>query len=135
MMNRFLLFACLALTLTAVKAQKTARMDSLQMDSLRDIEIQLQALSSEFVNSPDERTRISSAYYFVKNLAKALRMRDSYAYPFDSIKSVSVLKAPDNYFRIFTWHLRLDNGVYRQYGVIQMNPDQYPGKIRQTRKI
>lgn len=127
-MKRILLFVCLACALVELKAQQY-RADSLQLDSLRDIEIQLQGLSFEFVNSPDERTRISSGFYFVKNMAKALRMRGAYAYGFDSLKSVSVLKAPDNYFRIFTWHLRLDNGVYRQYGVIQLNPDKYPGKV------
>lgn len=130
-MIKKILLVCLTLPVFSAFAQK--RIDSLQVDSLRDMEIQLQGLSQEFVNSPDERTRVSSAYYFVKTMARAMRTRGSYEYRFDSIKSVSVLPAPDNFFRIFTWHLRLDNGVYRQYGVLQMNPDKYPGKGMEER--
>lgn len=91
-------------------------------DTLLTYELQLQGQSAEFINSDDERTRVSSAYHFVKTLVKALKVKNSYQYPFDSLKSVSILKAPDDAFRIFTWHLRLDNGIYRCYGVIQLNP-------------
>lgn len=117
----------------AVKAQQRGS-DSLLVDSLQDYEVVLSGLASEFVNSPDERTRVSSAYYFVKYMVKALKMPGSYTHPFDSLKAVSILRAPDDYFRIFTWQLRLDNGVYRNYGVIQMNPRKYPGKALELKE-
>jgi hypothetical protein len=31
------------------------------------------------------------------------------------------MRSPDNQFRIFTWHLRTDDGHYRYYGAIQKN--------------
>ena len=70
-MIKKILLVCLTLPVFSAFAQK--RIDSLQVDSLRDMEIQLQGLSQEFVNSPDERTRVSSAYYFVKTMARAMR--------------------------------------------------------------
>jgi hypothetical protein len=112
-------------------AQQT-NTDSIDIaDSLTTLEIQLQGLSFELINSNDERTRVSSAYHFVKTFVKTLRIKDSYKYPFDSLKSISIIKAPDNTFRIFTWHLRLDNGLYRCYGVIQLNPEKkyFDGKL------
>ncbi|MFY8172307.1 MAG: hypothetical protein ACOVJ4_06630, partial [Sphingobacteriaceae bacterium] len=33
----------------------------------------------------------------------------------------SIMRSPDNQFRIFTWHLRTDDGHYRYYGAIQKN--------------
>lgn len=112
-------------------AQQATTDSTAIVDSLTTLEIQLQGLSFEFINSKDERTRVSSAYHFVKTLVKTLKVKDSYQYPFDSLKSISILKAPDNTFRIFTWHLRLDNGLYRCYGVIQLNPVKkyFDGKL------
>lgn len=96
-------------------------MDSVYRDSIRNMEYQLEGLSHRFINSPDIQERITSCYYFIKTLKKALLVPQSYEYEFTSLKTVSILKPKDNTFRIFTWNLILDSGKYMYFGAIQMN--------------
>lgn len=47
-----------------------------------------------------------------------------YSYPFDSLKRIGKLTAPDNSFRIFTWNLVSGSGRSTNYCIIQFNPDK-----------
>jgi hypothetical protein len=100
-----------------------AQADSLSLDTLHDAEIKLVGLGENMIHSFDEKERLTSGFYFVKMLSRALKVQGSYDYPFDSLKSVSILKSPDNLFRIFTWNLVLANESFKYFGVIQMNPE------------
>jgi hypothetical protein len=111
-----------------------SRIDSLSLDSLHDLEIRLEGLGRNMITSTDEDERLSSSYHFVKAFVKALRIRNSYFYNFDTIKNISVLTAPDNTFRIITWNLALNNETFRNYGVIQLNPD-YMKKLKDTTNL
>ncbi|WP_374950758.1 hypothetical protein [Mucilaginibacter sp.] len=82
-------------------------------------------LGKKFVNDSVDMERKSANYAFIKTLVSALRVPHSFNYSFDSVKSISVLNAPDNRFRIFSWHIMNEDGSYRFYGTIQMNaPDK-----------
>jgi hypothetical protein len=58
---------------------------------------------------------------FVKTLIRSLQVKHSFHYPFDSLRGVSHLYAPDSTFRIFSWQLDFqDSYAYaRQRGAIQ----------------
>lgn len=62
---------------------------------------------------------------FAKNVDEELNillgMDDDHLYPYDNLNPISVLTAPDNKFRIFTWGLQFSNGCYRYYGAVQIN--------------
>lgn len=123
-----ILFAFGLIGVQTTKAQKFPlgsinRIDSLSLDSLNDIEIRLEGLGKTMIISSDEKERLTSAYHFVKTFVRALRIQNSYFYNFDTIKNISVLTSPDNKFRVITWNLVLDNEAFRNYGVIQLNPD------------
>ena len=136
----FTLFFILGLvSLTPLKAQKLPtgsvnRIDSLNLDSLNDLEIRLEALGKLMITSIDEQERLTSTYHFVKSFVKALRIENSYFYNFDTIKNISVLPSPDNIFRVITWNLALNNQNYRNYGVIQLNPD-YLKTVKDTTNL
>lgn len=118
-------------------AQRNAaihKIDSLSLDSLQEIEYRLETLAKTMILSTDENERLTSAFHFVKHMVKALKINNSYYYPFDTIKSISVLDAPDNKFRIITWNLALNNETYRNYGVIQLNPE-YLKTIKDTTNL
>jgi hypothetical protein len=126
-------------SLTPLKAQKLPtgsvnRIDSLNLDSLNDLEIRLEALGKLMITSTDEQERLTSAYHFVKSFVKALRIENSYFYNFDTIKNISVLPSPDNIFRVITWNLALNSQNYRNYGVIQLNPD-YIKTVKDTTNL
>lgn len=125
---------CISPVMAQTKADDLKRIDSLSLDSLNDIEIRLEGLGRTMIVSTDEKERITSAFHFVKTFIRALRMQNSYFYPFDTIKNISVLTAPDQRFRVITWNLALNNETYRNYGVIQMNPD-YLKTIKDTTNL
>ena len=65
--------------------------------------------------------RMNANTQFIQTLVQALKIPHSFNFPFDSVKSVSILNSPDNRFRIISWHIAFDDGSYRFYGTIQMN--------------
>jgi hypothetical protein len=100
------------------------KIDSLSLDSLRDYEIRLGGLGFSMVRDFDEEVRITSGRNFIRQFGRALRVANSYYYPFDSLKNLMVLYAPDDLFRIFTWNVATNDETFRYFGVIQMNPEK-----------
>jgi hypothetical protein len=64
--------------------------------------------------------RMVSDSIFTRMLVRALRIKNSFYYPFDSLFGISRLYAPDSSFRIFTWTIQFDDFYSRQKGAIQM---------------
>ncbi len=52
-------------------------------------------------------------------LEETLELKNSISYPFDSLKTISVLTSPDKKVRIFTWYLISDEGIHEHYGFLQ----------------
>lgn len=77
--------------------------------------------AKDMIFNGEASTRFHSDSVFIKNLVQALKIPYSYYYPFDSIKTVSILYPPDSSFRIFSWQIQRDESYYRQFGAIQMN--------------
>ena len=67
-----------------------------------------------------QEDRMISDSTFTKTLVRALQIKNSFYYPFDSLIGISKLYAPDSSFRIFTWVLAFDDYYYRQRGAIQL---------------
>jgi hypothetical protein len=88
---------------------------------LENFEDSLKTLGKHFVNDSDETARNDANYGFIKMLVSALKVPNSFLYPFDSVKSVRIINSPDNRFRIFSWPIQEKDGSYRFYGTIQMN--------------
>ncbi len=84
----------------------------------------LSKLGYTMYNEPSEPERLDANFTFVKTLVAALKEPYSYRFPFDSLHMVSILGAPDDSFRVFSWHIQLNDGSYLYYGTIQLNtPD------------
>jgi len=64
--------------------------------------------------------RMISDSIFTRTLVRALQIKNSFYYPFDSVMGISKLYAPDTSFRIFTWQIVYDDYYSRQKGAIQM---------------
>jgi hypothetical protein len=80
----------------------------------------LKTLSAKTFNAESNATRFALNATFIKTLVNALKTPHSFHFNFDSLQKVSILKAPDNSFRIFTWYVPVDDGSYRFFGTIQM---------------
>lgn len=58
---------------------------------------------------------------FMTCLRKALNTEGAFDFPFDSLKTIGKLTAPDNSFRIFNWNIPNDDGTYTYYGFLMVN--------------
>lgn len=61
-----------------------------------------------------------ACYAFIPKLVAALKIDNSFFYPFDSITQLAKVYPPDSSFRILTWQMQYPKGHFRYYGVIQM---------------
>ncbi len=119
MMKNFLLWITTLLLYSNCYAQHSD--DNGQIKQLKNYEDSLASLGKQFINDDNEMDRKNANYQFIKTLVNALKIPDSFLYPFDSVKSVSILNSPDNRFRIISWPIINDDGSYRFYGTIQIN--------------
>lgn len=110
-----ILLCCAAGKLTAQHTfafNKSPEMNKYQDSLLR--------LNDATFNADNNEQRFALNAQFIKTLVNSLKTHGSFAYPFDSLKKISVVKSADNSFRIFSWHLPIDDGTYRFFGTIQM---------------
>ncbi len=111
----FILF-CLSLQMLAA-GQKINPAD---LKKLRAKEDTLKEYAMYMVTDSLTEDRMVSDSIFTKTLVRALQIRNSFFFPFDSVIGISKLYAPDTSFRIFTWSISYDDYYHRQRGAIQM---------------
>lgn len=99
-----------------IRAQKKAPA-SVQL--LMQLEENMRNYANDIVNAPETADRAIADSFFTKALVQALKVPYSFSYPFDSLKTISRLYAPDSSFRIITWQIMKDYSYYRQKGAIQ----------------
>ncbi len=108
----FLLF-----TISNLQAQKISPADLVELKSL---ESEMSPPAKNMVFAEEASTRFEADSLFTRKFVQALKINNSFYFPFDSIITVSQLMAPDSSFRIFTWELKRDESYFRQKGAIQM---------------
>lgn len=89
-------------------------------NEMRNREDSLKVLATKIVQEREAGDRFIADSAFTRMLVRALKISHSFAYPFDSVESISKLYAPDSSFRIFTWQVSKDEAVHRRHGAIQM---------------
>ena len=90
-------------------------------DSLRTYEMQLWRLSDSILDGSGPMVRASAHRKFIPLLKKALKVKGSFDYPFDSLVFMKKLVPEDKSFRIFNWMLKFEDGTFHYVAAIQMN--------------
>lgn len=109
----FLLFSCLAITTNAQQKLPAS------VQALMQLEENMRNYANDIVNGEEVGDRTTADSIFTKALVQALKIPYSFSYPFDSLRTISHIYAPDSSFRIFTWQVMKDLSYYRQKGAIQ----------------
>jgi len=118
-MKKLLILLLIITGSTAAFAQHSDQSASIrQLNTFQD---SLKILGKKMFNEELDLERKNANYKFIKTLVSALKVNNSFYYKFDSVKTVSIINAPDNKFRIFSWFVQNDDGSYRFYGAMQMN--------------
>ena len=86
-----------------------------------DLEDSLKHIQARVFFSKKESNRFEANRQFIALWNEILKDEKSMQYPFDSIKEVSRLMAPDNKFRIITWNMLKEDQSHAFFGFIQVN--------------
>ena len=120
-MKKILVQSSLLLFLLLIFAASvfSQKITSADMKKLRAKEDTLKEYSMYLNTDSLPEDRMISDSIFTKTLVRALQIKNSFYYPFDSVLGVSKLYAPDTSFRIFSWNISYDDHYARQRGAIQ----------------
>ncbi|HMO32187.1 MAG TPA: hypothetical protein PKE07_04245 [Lacibacter sp.] len=91
-----------------------------ELNQFRVREDSLKTQAFQIINGEDAAIRFRNDSVFTRILVRALLQPHSFRYPFDSLRTISRLYAPDSSFRIFTWQVVKDDDYCRQRGFIQL---------------
>jgi hypothetical protein len=116
-MKLFPLIAFFLLNSFFISAQTISRADQLILQKKEDT-LQKQAL--RIIRGFNSSDRFAADSLFTKTFVRALKTKNSFQYPFDSLFTISKLYPSDSSFRIFTWQMVINDNVIRQHGAIQM---------------
>ncbi len=75
-----------------------------------------------------DSARIALGEQFDQEMLRVFSLPGSFEFPFDSLKSVNLLRSPDNEFRICTWNIPLLSGRFEYSGLIQWNEKKHPDR-------
>ncbi len=103
------------------KVKPAGKLSAEAVEQLHASEDTLAILAYAVVNDSLPEMRFLACKALITKLVQALKADNSFRYPFDRMKSISILSPPDSSFRIFTWQLFVDDSTHRYYGAIQMN--------------
>jgi parvulin-like peptidyl-prolyl isomerase len=117
MWHRLLITLLITLLSSGLQAQRP----------LPAIEQQLDSLAQDILYHESLEHKLAQNKRFASLLVKTLERPDSYRYGFDSLETISILRAEDNAFRIFTWQIvdiknpgtRYGEQVHYYFGLIQ----------------
>ncbi len=111
--------ACIVF-LFALNAGIAQRISHADMATLKTKEDSLRSPSFKLIQGINASDRLQADSVFTKILVRALKINNSFYYPFDSLITISTLYPTDSTFRIFTWQMIINDNVIRQHGAIQM---------------
>ncbi len=105
-----------------LQAQSTvSNLDSTALKELKAMEDTLAFFAYVTLNAKAAEQRFLAVRAFIPMLTKALKVENSFDYPFERLRNIAIQYPQDSTFRIFSWQLYVDSSDYRYYGAIQMN--------------
>lgn len=99
-----------------------------ELKLMQQKEDSIRAYSVKIIQGINASDRLAADSVFTRMLVRALKTKNSFHYPFESLQTVSILYSPDSVFRVFTWQLVINENVIRQHGAIQMKT--YDGSLK-----
>lgn len=97
-----------------------AQISGSERNTLHKKEDSLKTFSLQIIRGRTASDRFTADSQFTKMFVRALKIKNSFYYPFDSLLTISKLVPEDSSFKIFTWQMVVNDYVTRQHGAIQM---------------
>lgn len=121
---RYIFILALLLHLISVSGQSNKVTFSVpEKKGLSALEDTLSFFAYSIVNDTLAEDRFYATRELIVALVKALKVKNSFYYPFSKLTSVSIQYPPDSSFRLFSWQLAVSPSEYRYYGALQRKSD------------
>lgn len=120
-MKQYILFVLLSVLTWLPLSAQTDLIGQEDLAFLQEAEDTLGQLAHAVVNDSVKENRLSACQEIIPRLVKALQVRNSFEYPFEQLKAISIQYPRDSSFRVFSWQLYVKEDEYRYYGAIQLN--------------
>ena len=117
MKNYFLFYFILISTVCS------AQISPDDFQKIKSYEDTIRIYGDTLINSETKENRTIASYRIIKTLTKALKIKNSFYYHWDSLLPMKILEPEDHSFKIFTWYTRSDEDLYKYYGTIQLKSD------------
>ncbi len=122
LIHRFLCLFLLCMVGSRLLAQPetdpTLRDGRFAPPSSKELMTQLDSLLTFAVGQDSVPIRNQANYMAIRTLIQILNEPSNYSLDFDSISTLSVLDAPDQTFRLFTWVVPQEPGNWRHFGCV-----------------
>lgn len=112
-------FSCILL-FAFISLKSYSQITKENLNDLKKSEKMMITPAVEMIQGYAPEQRVVADSVFTRQFVNALKINNSFYYPFDSIETISKLYPPDSSFRIFTWQLVINENSVRQHGAIQM---------------
>ncbi len=100
-----------------------------QSPDLKKLEDSLAVIGPLVIRGESDSIRESNALIFQSLMKQTLELPGAYEYTFSKLETASILKSPDNRFRLITWVvIKRDQTAYNYYGFLQAK-DPKSGKV------
>ncbi|MBL7765230.1 MAG: hypothetical protein JNJ58_04005 [Chitinophagaceae bacterium] len=100
--------------------------DISQLSPLEILEDSLVYFADSMYNSPIPDFRVAGSYEFIRIFKTVLKTPNSYNYPFKKLsEKISILRSPDDAFRIYNWEVVRGTVEHRYYGVMQLTDGSF----------
>jgi len=118
LMNRIFFF--LIFILVFANTSFAQRISAADKKALQKKEDSLKTVAIQILQGRNPEDRFAADSQFTKTFVRALQIKNSFYYPFDSLVSIAKVIPVDSSFKIFTWQLMIGPDMVRQHGAIQM---------------
>lgn len=98
-----------------------AQLSETELRNFSELEDSLKKIQDRVFFSKKEVNRFEANKQFLAVWTSILKDEKSMQYPFDSIKEVYHLYAPDKKFRLITWNIYKEDGTHAFFGFLQVN--------------
>ena len=96
--------------------------DAQSFSTLKQYEDTLKVIGPKILQSDTDSARTANNELFSKYLQEALSLPNSFTYPFDSVKNLSVKKSDDDVVKLYTWTQPAVGGNdYQFFGLVQLH--------------
>lgn len=93
------------------------------IQKIKLLEDTIRIYGDTLINSQLEDNRVIASYRIIKTLSKALKIKNSFYYNWDTLLPWKIITPEDGSFKLFTWYTRSDIDEYKFFGTIQMKSD------------